>query len=170
MTIDDGRQSEQSGTPPKTYLPLTRRGAAGQAESAAGPTTGPAARTDRKDRPQTDRGAVAPGAWPPAPGAWPPAPGAWPPGLAPGRPLRRAWPNRPLLGFAAGLAAFAGRVGRAAPQTPPPAPAGLAAVAARLAAFAAGLAGRTFDAPPPPDPSSTSPVVVSNVSGRFRLR
>ncbi len=75
MTIDDERQSEQSGTPPEDATGSDQTQGTSPAEPAAGPASGP---SEGPTAPQA-AGPTAPAGGPPTQPGWPPAAQGWPP-------------------------------------------------------------------------------------------
>jgi len=119
MTIDDGRQSEQSGTPPEETTASDQNQGAGStvpqagwptaettAETPAGPPPAPAAPQPGWPPAPQPTWPPAPQSWPPSPQGWPPAPSAspsgqpgWPPAAQPSwppaPPSPQSWPQAP---------------------------------------------------------------------------
>ena len=118
MTIDDERQSEQSGTPPEDETASDQTQRASPAETTAGPTAGPASGpTEGPVAPQAG-GPTAPTGWPSAQPGWPPAPQGWPPAPQGWPPSPQGWwPPAPQGWWPPAPQAWPG-----APQTPPPSP------------------------------------------------
>ena len=107
MTIDDGRQSEQSGTPPEETTASEQD--QGASPSAPQPGWPPAPQAGWPPSPQ---------GWPPSPQGWPPSPQGWPPAPSVSPSGQPGWPPAPQPGWPPSQQAWSN-----APQTPPTSPA-----------------------------------------------